>query len=101
MIVEGHPAADADFRLRAGFPRMQADALVLQGPPQTLDKDTVDAAALAVHRYPGADAFHAVSPGERCKPVALVAVHDLARAEAVCGLIERLDTEPGFAGVRY
>ena len=99
MIVEGHPAPDAGFRLRARVPCVQVNALVLQRPPKALDEDIVDAASLAVHRDAGAGALHAVRPGKGRELAALVAVHDLGRTEAVHRLVERLDTELGLAGI--
>ena len=57
VVVEGDPAADARPCLRTGLPAVQVDAFLFQGPPKTLDEDVVEAAALAVHRDPGADPF--------------------------------------------
>ena len=55
MVVEDDPAPNAGLGLRSGLPSMQVDAFILQGPPETLDEDIVQAAPLTVHRDPGAD----------------------------------------------
>ena len=34
VVVEGDPASDTGFGLRPGFPGMQVDAFVFQGPPE-------------------------------------------------------------------
>ena len=47
VIVEGDPAPDACLGLRSGFPGMHVDAFILQGPPEALDEDVVEAAPLA------------------------------------------------------
>ena len=39
MIVEAHPFPDPDLGLRSGFPSVQVDAFILQGPPQAFDED--------------------------------------------------------------
>ena len=44
MVVEGDPSSDADPSLRPGFPIVKINAFILQGPPQTLDENVVDAA---------------------------------------------------------
>lgn len=64
VVVEGDPAPDADLGLRPGFPSVQIDAFILQGAPEALDEDVVDAAPFAVHRDPGAHPFQPVRPGE-------------------------------------
>ena len=100
VVVEGDPSANAGLGLRAGLPSVQIDALILQGPPEALNEDVVEAAPLAVHRYPGADPFQPVGPGEGRELRALVTVHDLGRAEAVNRLVEGLDTEVRLQRVR-
>ena len=55
VVIEGDPAPDASPGLRACLPGVQVDAFILQGPPQALDEDVVEAAPLAVHRDPRAD----------------------------------------------
>ena len=47
VVVEGDPAPDASLGLRAGSPSVQVDAFILQGPPEALDEDVVEAAPLA------------------------------------------------------
>ena len=42
LVVEGDPAPDADPCLRPGFPGVQIDAFIFQGPPQALDEDFVE-----------------------------------------------------------
>lgn len=64
VTIEGDPAADACLGLRSGVPNVQGDAFILQGPPEALDEDIVDAAPFAVHRDPGAALFQPISPGE-------------------------------------
>ena len=46
VVVEGDPAPDASLGLRARLPSVQVDAFILQGPPETLDEDVVEAAPL-------------------------------------------------------
>ena len=46
--VEGDPSANADLDLRTGVPGVGVDALMLQGLPEPLDEDVVEAAPLAV-----------------------------------------------------
>ena len=101
MVVEGDPAPDADPRLRSSFPSVQIDAFILQGPPQPLDEDVVDAAPFAVHRNPSANPFQAVSPDEGRELAALICVHDLGWAELVDRLVQSLHAEVGFQRVRY
>ena len=95
VIVEGDPSRHTSLGLRAGFPSMQIDALILQGPPEALDEDVVEAAALAIHRDPGANPFQAVGPCEGRELAALICVHDVGRAEAVDRFVQRLDAEVG------
>ena len=45
LVVEGDPAPDAGSGLRSGFSGVQVDAFILQGPPEALDEDVVQAAA--------------------------------------------------------
>ena len=99
VVVEGDPAPDASLGLRSGFPGVQVDALILQGPPEAFDEDVVEAAAFPIHRDPGADPFQPVGPGEGRELRPLVGVHDLGRAEPVDGLVQRLDAEVGFQRV--
>ena len=100
MVVKGDPAPDAGSRLRPGFPSVQIDAFILQGAPEALDEDVVDAAPFAVHRDPGANPFQSVGPDEGRELAALVGVHDLGRAELVDRLVQRLDAKVGFQRVR-
>ena len=99
MVVEGDPAPDAGPRLRSGFPSVQIDAFILQGPPQPLDEDVVDAAPFAIHRDPAADPFQPVGPGEGRELRPLIGVHDLGRAELVDRLVQRFDAEVSLQGV--
>lgn len=64
VIVECDPASDGGLGLRSGFPSMQIDAFILQGPPEALDEDVVDTAPFPIHRDAGADPFQPVGPGE-------------------------------------
>ena len=41
VVVEGDPASDASPGLCPGFPSVQVDAFILQGPPKALDEDVV------------------------------------------------------------
>ncbi len=93
VVVEGDPAPDAGPGLRSGFPSVQVDAFILQGPPEALDEDVVEAASLAVHRDPGADALQPVGPGEGRELRPLIGVHDLGWTELVDRLVQRLDAE--------
>ena len=34
VVVEGDPASDAGLGLRSGFPGVQIDAFIFQGPPE-------------------------------------------------------------------
>ena len=100
VVVEGDPGPDASLGLRAGLSSGQVDAFILQGPPEAFDEDVVDAPALAIHRDPGADPFQAVGPGEGRELRSLIGVHDLGRAERVDRLVQGLDAEVGFQGIR-
>ena len=51
-VVEGDPAPDAGPGLRTGFTGQYVDGFRLQGAPETLDEDVVEAASLAVYQYP-------------------------------------------------
>ena len=99
VAVECDPAPDASLGLRSGFPGVQVDAFILQGPPEAFDEDVVDAPALSIHRDPDANPFQPVGPGEGRELRPLIAVHDLGRAELVDGLVQGLDAEVGFQGV--
>jgi hypothetical protein len=101
MVVKGDPAPDADPSLRPGFPSVEINAFILQGPPQTLNEDVVDAASFAAHRDPAADPFQQVGPGEGRELRPLIGVHDLRRAELLDRLVQRLDAEVSLQGVRY
>jgi hypothetical protein len=46
VVVEGDPAPNADLGLRPGFPGVQVDEFILQGPPEAFDEDVVEAAPL-------------------------------------------------------
>ena len=99
MVVESEPAPDAGLRLRPGFPSVQIDAFILEGPPQALDKDVVHATALAVHRDLGAEPLQPVGPGEGGELAALIRIHDLGRPELVDRLVQRLEAEVGLQRV--
>ena len=64
MIIEGNPLANGSLGLRPRFPSVQVDAFILEGPPEALDEDIVDASAFAVHGDPGASALQPVRPGK-------------------------------------
>ncbi len=70
VVVEVDPTTDACLGLRPGLPSVQIDAFILRRPPQALDEDVVEAAALAVHRDPGSDPLQPVGPGKdvNCEP---------------------------------
>ena len=99
VVVEGDPAPDASPGLRSGFPGVQVDAFILQGPPEAFDEDVVEAAPLAVHRDPGADPLQPVGPCEGRELRALIGIHDVRWAELVDRLVQRLDAEVGFQRV--
>ena len=44
VVVEVDPTSDACLGLRPGLTGVQIDAFVLQGPPEALDEDVVEAA---------------------------------------------------------
>jgi hypothetical protein len=46
VVVKGAPPPDASLGLGTGFPGVQVDAFILQGPPEAFDEDIVEAAAL-------------------------------------------------------
>lgn len=48
--------------LRPRAPSVQVDAFILQGPPEALDEDAVDAASFTIHAPPDANARHADQP---------------------------------------
>jgi hypothetical protein len=48
VVVKGDPQPDTCLGLRSGFPGVEVNAFVLQGPPKAFDEDVVEAAALAV-----------------------------------------------------
>jgi hypothetical protein len=100
VVVEGDPSANASPALRTGLPGVEADALILQRPPETLDEGVVEAASPAVHRDPCSDPFQPVGPGEGRELRSLIGIHDLAWAEAVDRLVQRLNAEVGLEGVR-
>ena len=64
MVVEVDPVPNTNLGLRSRFPGVQIDAFILQGSPEALDEDVVDAASFAVHGDPGANALQPISPGE-------------------------------------
>ena len=39
VVVKGDPPPDTSLGLRADFPGVEVDALVLQGPPQAFDEE--------------------------------------------------------------
>lgn len=69
---------------------MQKDALVFERAPQAFNKDVVQIAALAAHRYPHARPVQAVCPSKRRELGPLMAVHDVGRPEAV----DRVERQP-------
>ena len=92
-VVVVQPRPDLAMGIVAGRKLPQIDALVLQRPPQPLDKDIVHPATLAVHRdaYPGvAQHVGEVLAG---KLTPLVGVEDLRCPVVRQRLFKRLDTK--------
>ncbi len=52
VVVESDPAPDASPCLRPGFPSVQIDAFILQGPPETLDEPKVREANMLSRQRP-------------------------------------------------
>ena len=101
VVVEGDPAPNAEPSLGPSFPGVRINAFILQGPPETLNEDVVDAANFAIHRDPAADPFQPVGPGEGRELRPLIGVHDLGRAELVDRLVQRFDAEVSLQRVGY
>jgi hypothetical protein len=101
VVVEGDPAPDASPGLRPSLPGVQIDAFILQGPPEALDEDVVEAAPFAVQRDPGPDPLKPVGSCEGRELAALIGVHDLWWAELVDRLVPRLEAELSLMRVRY
>lgn len=100
VVVEGNPPANPGLCLRAGFPCVQIDAFILQGPPEAFDEYVVEAPPLAIHAVPGPDPFQPVSPGEGRELRSLIGVQDLTRAKAMDRLVQGFDAEVRFQRVR-
>ncbi len=92
-IVKGDPFCNAGFGLRSGLPSVPIDTFILQGPPQALDEDVVDTAALSVHRDPGPDPLQPVGPGKGREMATLIRIHNLGRAKPIDRLAQRFDAE--------
>ena len=65
MVAKSDPAPDANSRLRPGFPSVQIGAFILQGAPEALEEDVVDAATFAIHRDPAAPPPVSTGPSRR------------------------------------
>lgn len=61
-VAERHPVADHAPVLEAVINFSEIDGLLFQGPPEPLDQDVVNAAAVPIHR----DAHPGLVP--RCDP---------------------------------
>lgn len=96
LVVEVHPLSDTGPCLRSCLPGVQVDALVFQGPPQSLDEDVVEKPAFSIHRDPHAGSAEPVRPGEAGELRSSVSIHYLGRAKLVDGLVQRLDAEVRF-----
>ena len=101
LVVELHPLSDASLRFWSGFPGMQIDAFVFQGPPQPLDEDVVEEPSLAIHWDADACSAQLVRPGKGRELGALIGVHDLGWTELVDGFVQCIDAKLSFQRVRY
>ena len=97
-VVEAYPVANDPFGLEAVGQLVQVDCLVLERPPQALDKDIVHAAAAAVHGDADAGVLERAGEVEAGKLTALVGVEDLRPAVAGQRFVQRVDA--GFGNYR-
>ena len=58
MLVEGHPLCDPGSDLCHGVVAPEPQLLLLQTPPEALNKDVVHPAPLAVHADAGSTRLH-------------------------------------------
>ena len=74
VVVKGDPAPDAIPCLRSGFPSVEIDAFILEGPARAVRWICCRCSAFAVHRDPSANSFQPVSPDEGRELAALDAL---------------------------
>ena len=79
-IVELNPLADHPFGLEAVGQLVQIDRLVLERPPEALDKDVVHVAAPAIHGDRDARVLEQIGELEAGELAALVGVEYLRLA---------------------
>lgn len=86
-------------RIAAAAEGMQVDALVLQQPPETLDKDVVNGASAPVHRDAHAEFLQALRPGPGGELAALIGVEDLSWLVAFQRLLQVVVLELHLHGI--
>ncbi len=76
-VVERKVRAEPASQLTAGLVSFEVNVFVFDAPPETLDKDVVDPAALAVHADLDPRGFQFVDPVVARKLRSLIRVEDL------------------------
>src|SRR6185437_11610017 len=92
-VVEGEVPGQRLTRLAPRSVGVQVHVLVLYAPPQPLDKDVVDPAALAIHADRNAGRFQGRGPLLAGELRPLVRVENLRWPELRQGLLQRLHAE--------
>jgi len=100
IVIIEPPAQPLPQRL-AGVECVQVNVLVLEGPPEPLDKDVVLAAAPTVHADSHVIVFQHLGKGVAGKLSALVGIEDGRCTIAAQGLLESLDAKGAVQGVGY
>ena len=99
MVVKVDPGTEALAQGRSGVKRMQVKVLVLDGPPEPLDKDVVLAAAPAIHADGDLVVLQDIDKVVAGKLSTLVGVEDFRPSVATQGLLEGINTEVGLKGI--
>ena len=92
-IVKANPVIDNPFRLEAIGDFMQIDGLLLQGSPQSFNKDVVQITAPTIHLDFDVCFGQCRDPSSACILATLIRIHDLRLAVFRDGLLQRLNAE--------
>jgi len=99
VVVKGDPGTEALAQGRTAVKRVQVKVLVLDGPPEPLDKDVVLAAAPAIHADGDLVVLEDVDKVVAGKLSALVGVEDFRPSVAAQGLLEGINAKVGLQGI--
>ena len=99
VVVKTDPGVEAPAQGRTAIKRVQVKVLILDGPPEPLDKDVVLAAPPPIHADGDVVVFKYLRKGFAGELRALVGVEDLRAPVTDQGLLEGLDTKVRLKGI--